>query len=766
MPQPACRSFLVGPTKKPMINDWPNAASTDEAVIRSWWDRWPQALVAIVTGRRSGLFVVDLDVKNGHDGIAAYSVLDLPKTEIAVLTASGGGHAYFRWPGEGWGNTGSKIAPGIDTRGEVGYVIAPPSCIGERAYQWGTQAMLDRLQRGDVPELPEVLRRRLSPHGRVPDVRPAHGSATPWAEKAFRGEVERVSSAEHGQRNDVLNTAAFSLGQIVGGGELDRARVEAALLEAASAAGLPDGEARATIASGLSKGVLSPRTSAGPKSGPAAAPGAADQQWPAPDLSLLEAEREAPPTLPVRDIFGERWGEWIQHAAEGKGAPIDYVAGALIAAAASLVGNARWAHPYGDWREPLIFWVMLVGNPSSRKSPGLDAVRAPLQALADRLEAELEPAHSRWREKKERAELYREAWRERAKQAAKKGLSLPARPPEADPGEEPHIPRLEVNDATVEGLTKILERQPRGTLVVRDELAGWLGGMNRYNAGSSDRPFWIEAYGGRRHAVDRVSKERAVVRRLTVSLVGAIQPEPLNSLLLKPDDDGLVARFCPFWPSLSPPKRPTARGDTSFAAEAFARLLGLEMGEDELGEAAPILVPFSGAAQDLIDEFCSEVSRLELEAEGEGLLVSFVGKLPGTAVRLALLLSLLDWAADGVGPAPTEVSVGCIERAIAFAAAYVLPMARRTYSAACGKPADRTARRLAKLIIDERLTGFTAREIYRRKLSGLRNGQEVKAAARMLVEAGILRGGPRSGVGADHDLGRQREPRPAQARPR
>jgi len=48
---------------------------------------------------------------------------------------------------------------------------------------------------------------------------------------------------------------------------------------------------------------------------------------------------------------------------------------------------------------------------------------------------------------------------------------LPARPPEADAREEPHVPKLEVNDATVEGLTKILARQFWGTLVVRDELA-------------------------------------------------------------------------------------------------------------------------------------------------------------------------------------------------------------------------------------------------------------------------------------------------------
>ena len=75
---------------------------------------------------------------------------------------------------------------------------------------------------------------------------------------------------------------------------------------------------------------------------------------------------------------------------------------------------------------------------------------------------------------------------------------------------------------------EILAQQPRGTLIVRDELAGWLGGMNQYKQGESDRPFSIKAYGGRRYAVDRESKDRRVVQRLTVSLVGGIQPEPLT----------------------------------------------------------------------------------------------------------------------------------------------------------------------------------------------------------------------------------------------
>ena len=426
---------------------------------------------------------------------------------------------------------------------------------------------------------------------------------------------------------------------------------------------------RNTIASGLGGGAKQPR-------GPAGEVSPTDDEseaWPVPDLTILQTARHDPPPLPVPAIFGDAWGQWIEAAAEGKGAPCDYVAGALLAVAGSLIGKSRWAHPYGDWREPPVIWSVLVGNPSSRKSPGLDAVRAPLEALSDRLMTAAAPALEAWRKRKEIADLHDAAWREKYKQAVKKRESLPTYPAEADAGDEPLGPVLEINDATVEGLTKFLARQQRGTLVVRDELAGWLGGMNRYHGGSSDRPFWIEAYCGRRHAVDRVSRDGEEVRRLSVSLVGCIQPEPLSSLLLKPDDDGMVARFCPFWPLLSPPKRPVRMSDSGCAEQAFGRLHGLKMPTDYEGDPKPDFNPFPETAQARLDAFTREAFEWEKEAEGSGLLVSFIGKTNGLSVRIALILTFLDWAASDQIDPPVEISEDYCLRAVGFVRDYALP---------------------------------------------------------------------------------------------
>ncbi len=78
--------------------------------------------------------------------------------------------------------------------------------------------------------------------------------------KALEGETRLVSAAPEGTRNDTLNKAAVSLGQLVAGGELDHGTVQAGLLSAALSAGLPERKSLKTIESGLKGGAKSPRT--------------------------------------------------------------------------------------------------------------------------------------------------------------------------------------------------------------------------------------------------------------------------------------------------------------------------------------------------------------------------------------------------------------------------------------------------------------------------------------------------------------------------
>lgn len=112
-------------------------------------------------------------------------------------------------------------------------------------------------------------------------------------------------------------------------------------------------------------------------------------QWPEPDMTIIRPDRPEAPEMSDKDldaVFGP-WAQWIRDAAEVKNAPVDFVALALLTSASAIIGNTRWAVPWEGWKEPPILWGMLVGDPSSGKSPALDAVLDPVREIDNALGA-------------------------------------------------------------------------------------------------------------------------------------------------------------------------------------------------------------------------------------------------------------------------------------------------------------------------------------------------------------------------------------------
>lgn len=104
-------------------------ATTDPGEIREWWTRSPGANVGIPTGNASGILVLDVDPdKGGRESLERLEreIGELPVT-YRVQTGGGGEHVYLRYPGERVGNSAGLLGPGLDVRGDGGYVVAPPS---------------------------------------------------------------------------------------------------------------------------------------------------------------------------------------------------------------------------------------------------------------------------------------------------------------------------------------------------------------------------------------------------------------------------------------------------------------------------------------------------------------------------------------------------------------------------------------------------------------------------------------------------------------
>jgi putative DNA primase/helicase len=273
----AVRGWPVYPVevggKRPLIKDWPNAASTDTNQLRSWWQRWPEANVAIVTGARSGVVSLDLDddavggdnygrllLEHGAPGSAV-------RPDGAIIRtgrAGGGWRLLFALPPGAEVRKGT-IAPGVEFAGDGGSAIMPPSRHPTgRLYVWREDPP------DELPDLATAWVALMAPPRRVAPVvptapRPAEfigGLGTAYGNAALRSELEGLASTEEGGRNETLYSAAFSIGSLAAAGHLDTERAIEELVRVALDIGLELPEIKATVRSGLEAGHRNPRAAA------------------------------------------------------------------------------------------------------------------------------------------------------------------------------------------------------------------------------------------------------------------------------------------------------------------------------------------------------------------------------------------------------------------------------------------------------------------------------------------------------------------------
>jgi hypothetical protein len=240
--------------KHPRLAGWTRLAAVDPRVVGEWWRRWPDANLALATGRRFD--VLDLDGEQGVEALRA--ALSISPTEHpGPVTRTGGGGWHLLYAPTGLGNR-VRLLPGVDWRGRGGLIVAGPSrhASGHR-YTWV------RPLTTTLPEVPAGLRRLLTPPATPRTTLPPAPAPTGWrggyGRAALAKEQASVAAAPPGRRNATLNRAAFNLGQLVAARLLDAEEVRAVLLAAALEAGNAEAKARATITSGLAGGMAKPR---------------------------------------------------------------------------------------------------------------------------------------------------------------------------------------------------------------------------------------------------------------------------------------------------------------------------------------------------------------------------------------------------------------------------------------------------------------------------------------------------------------------------
>ena len=256
--------------------------------------------------------------------------------------------------------------------------------------------------------------------------------------------------------------------------------------------------------------------------------------WPDPDMGVLNLRRREPPAFPL-DVLGKEWGQWVTDAARAAAAPVDYVAMPLLVIVSALIGNARWAQGTRGWTEPPHLWCGVIGDSGEGKSPGSECLmRDVAPELERRMIGDYPERHREWQAAVafDKAAMRRYEEELRAAQKAGGPSELPRMPEPTASDIEPQRPRLRQNDTTVEQVAMVLATAaPKGVMVVRDELAGWLFGMRTIPQAASS--------GSRPMAADRIgsSGESMALNRLTLtvsSLRLSAGPSRINSLNCSP----------------------------------------------------------------------------------------------------------------------------------------------------------------------------------------------------------------------------------------
>ncbi|QQE11525.1 DUF3987 domain-containing protein [Planctomycetota bacterium] len=342
------------------------------------------------------------------------------------------------------------------------------------------------------------------------------------------------------------------------------------------------------------------------------------------------------------DVLPSVLGDFIQCASDAIGCDPAYIGVPMLSSLASSIGTKMRLELKQGWTEPAILWSAVVGHSGTQKSPALELAVLPVR----RREQEAMQVYLAECDSYEQAKLCYErdlaVWKR-----SKDGGDPPAKP------EEPIAERFICGDVTVESLAPLLQNNPQGMLVMRDELSGWIGSFDRYSSGKgADASQWLEMYGGRSFTIDRKTgtPKTIFVKHAAASVTGGIQPETLrDSLGESLIHNGMVARL--FF--TMPPTRERAWSDRCVTDEMKANVQCLfnllynlphEVGID--GELQAGIVRMTDEAKCAWGEFFNEHQK-----ERRGLpsaLAAAWSKLEGGTARLALVIHLARWAAGEI----------------------------------------------------------------------------------------------------------------------
>lgn len=481
-------------------------------------------------------------------------------------------------------------------------------------------------------------------------------------------------------------------------------------------------------------------------SGPSATTEAPGDHWPVP-LPLPEGL----PPVKVLDpaMIPAPLRGWLMDIADRMQIPPDFSTAAAVVALGSIIGRGCGIHPkrHDDWLVIPNLWGGVIGRPSLMKTPAITEAQKLLVMLETEARTEYQAAAQAQEIEEEITKITRAAICEEIKRAVKKDEAdkieqARARLAAMDNEAPATRRRYQTQDGTTEKIGELLNQNPRGLLINRDELIGWFHTLDK-SGREGDRAFYLEAWNGTRgYTYDRIGRGTLDIDALCASIFGAITPGPLSDYVYQASrggngDDGLMQRFqVMVWPDVPGEWHNVDRfPDTTEkkrVGEIFKVLAGDIPGAiKENGADIPGL-RFSAEGQEVFDTWRGTLeSRLRSDHGLPSSMESHLAKYRSLMPSLALIFHLVEVADGTAKPGPVS------EQAAIMAAAwcdYLESHAGRIYGGVL-MPGMESAREIVKHIRRGAIQdGCKPKDIYRNHWARLATADEVKAGLEVLTE--------------------------------
>lgn len=308
--------------------------------------------------------------------------------------------------------------------------------------------------------------------------------------------------------------------------------------------------------------------------------------------------------------------------------PIDYSGAAVLAAFSAAIGNTHRVQVKRGFSAGAVLFIATVGRPGIIKSPVLKLLLSPI----DKRDGES------YQEFEHKLAEYERAISMSKKEREENGI--------ADP-ERPSWPHTLIQDATPEALISCLKANPRGLLLYKDELIGWVKNFNRYSSGS-EQEFWLEGWNQGTISADRKTSRSIRISPAFITVTGTLQPGVLEELAKDSrSNNGFIDRILFAYPNdVKKEGWNEAEVDESVLQDwntIINRMFDVPMGTNSSGEPNPHHLHLTPDAKSLLLDWVKDNANTINNTSDERL-AGIYTKLEAYSLRLSLILQLMRWA--------------------------------------------------------------------------------------------------------------------------